>query len=598
MMKFFITLLCVGLALPGFAEVARLSRSGLKDATIVREHVSNVSSVSSAESVQTLQQFLRERNLAINGSYSPQYRSIEELTGAKIASVDAYNFDWDNETGTAEINVSACAMMGKYCKLTTSPSGNAYLSYFYGDFKLPLIINATTGVVAIRTCEPLHTMDNSIFDPTSDVRLPHFSSSTVRGDTLWTLYAVPLSWLMGDNDCDEYIYGQVNVDGTIMINDDFAFLVKTVSGDEVSWGLSPIFKNLTLLTPNGTHEFDYTRLSIHDVLYQDGLGCGGLVPRPHKPGSSKPVSPRPFSPFIGVTPPKRDGNQPMYNDFDNGGGARIDFKPRFKTYGGNNDHYTPTTTRELEPVYMFWTDASTLMVYNLFGMGMCCYLTIDKENGTMQLPAQQIYNNGVGTVLSNLSCDGMWSQDCSTWTLTETKTPGTPINFSPKFGNNVLQFSGDSSPFVEPPLPVFSEPIVSDTTVTFHATTPGGDGMAVVLYKIDEEDEPCVEVENPLTVPRLAQSYWVNLAAIAYNPVTGVKSEEEWFFYEVPALEPGVVDGDVNGDGTVTAADVSVLYNFMLNNDESNMVNGDQNGDGTISSSDITIVYNILLHSE
>ena len=61
--------------------------------------------------------------------------------------------------------------------------------------------------------------------------------------------------------------------------------------------------------------------------------------------------------------------------------------------------------------------------------------------------------------------------------------------------------------------------------------------------------------------------------------------------------EPPVVaiPGDVNGDGVVTSADVTALYNFMLNNDATAIVNGDQNGDGNITSSDVTAVYNIIL---
>ena len=56
-----------------------------------------------------------------------------------------------------------------------------------------------------------------------------------------------------------------------------------------------------------------------------------------------------------------------------------------------------------------------------------------------------------------------------------------------------------------------------------------------------------------------------------------------------------VVPGDVNGDGEVTATDVTLLYNVMLNNDYTGVVNGDQNGDNEITSADVTSVYNILL---
>ena len=55
------------------------------------------------------------------------------------------------------------------------------------------------------------------------------------------------------------------------------------------------------------------------------------------------------------------------------------------------------------------------------------------------------------------------------------------------------------------------------------------------------------------------------------------------------------IPGDVNGDGFVTAADVTALYDYMLNNDESNIVKGDQDGDGHITAGDITTVYSIML---
>ncbi|MBQ9585129.1 MAG: leucine-rich repeat protein [Muribaculaceae bacterium] len=58
---------------------------------------------------------------------------------------------------------------------------------------------------------------------------------------------------------------------------------------------------------------------------------------------------------------------------------------------------------------------------------------------------------------------------------------------------------------------------------------------------------------------------------------------------------PVVIPGDVDGDGTVTAGDITVLYNFLLNSDTTGMVNGDVDGDGTITAGDITVIYNILL---
>ncbi len=48
------------------------------------------------------------------------------------------------------------------------------------------------------------------------------------------------------------------------------------------------------------------------------------------------------------------------------------------------------------------------------------------------------------------------------------------------------------------------------------------------------------------------------------------------------------VPGDVNGDGTVTAADITALYDVLLNNDYSHVVNGDQTGDNIITAADVT----------
>ncbi len=60
-------------------------------------------------------------------------------------------------------------------------------------------------------------------------------------------------------------------------------------------------------------------------------------------------------------------------------------------------------------------------------------------------------------------------------------------------------------------------------------------------------------------------------------------------------IEPAAIPGDVNGDGLVTAADVTALYDFMLNGDTTNLVHGDVNGDGNITSGDVTFIYDILL---
>ena len=68
--------------------------------------------------------------------------------------------------------------------------------------------------------------------------------------------------------------------------------------------------------------------------------------------------------------------------------------------------------------------------------------------------------------------------------------------------------------------------------------------------------------------------------------------------FELPfeaKTEDGGRAGDVNGDGSVTSADVTALYNYLLDGDSSAIAAGDQDGDSHITSADVTAVYNIML---
>ncbi len=53
--------------------------------------------------------------------------------------------------------------------------------------------------------------------------------------------------------------------------------------------------------------------------------------------------------------------------------------------------------------------------------------------------------------------------------------------------------------------------------------------------------------------------------------------------------------GDVNGDGIVSGADVTALYNVLLDN-ATPAGDADVNGDGVVSGADVTALYNILLN--
>ena len=63
------------------------------------------------------------------------------------------------------------------------------------------------------------------------------------------------------------------------------------------------------------------------------------------------------------------------------------------------------------------------------------------------------------------------------------------------------------------------------------------------------------------------------------------------------ALPMSAYNWDVNGDGNVTAADVTAVYNKLLNNDTTYPESAyDVNGDGYVTASDITAIYDVLLN--
>jgi hypothetical protein len=104
----------------------------------------------------------------------------------------------------------------------------------------------------------------------------------------------------------------------------------------------------------------------------------------------------------------------------------------------------------------------------------------------------------------------------------------------------------------------------------------------------------------------LEDIYNVNAAGSITQWGNGTVGSFRAYFQELMVLDnhadillPGEAQqgifGDVNCDGSVTSADVTALYNYLLNGDQTYIATSDVNGDGDITSADITSVYNILL---
>ena len=70
--------------------------------------------------------------------------------------------------------------------------------------------------------------------------------------------------------------------------------------------------------------------------------------------------------------------------------------------------------------------------------------------------------------------------------------------------------------------------------------------------------------------------------------------------FQTPLSKP-VVRGDVNGDETITIADVTALVNIILGTDNANASANDaadMNEDGSITIADVTMLVNMILEKE
>ncbi len=97
-------------------------------------------------------------------------------------------------------------------------------------------------------------------------------------------------------------------------------------------------------------------------------------------------------------------------------------------------------------------------------------------------------------------------------------------------------------------------------------------------------------IDNLLTYP-------LSLHTIKFTPVKSDFGEHVIQLKSLKAHYPitTTVQGDVDGDGCLTASDVTALYEYFLYNDTTHLVNGDQNGDGDITAADVTAVITVLL---
>ena len=157
------------------------------------------------------------------------------------------------------------------------------------------------------------------------------------------------------------------------------------------------------------------------------------------------------------------------------------------------------------------------------------------------------------------SCSKLTTLDCANNALTSLNIANCPALSVLQINNN--QLKGEAMGNIISSLPTRS----SSNPGTFRVLTANYDGEGNVI--------------TTSQVEQARNKYWYPL------------QWKDGAWSNIPVSVPG----DVNGDGYVSSADITTLYDYLLTNESSNLVNGDVDGDGNITSGDITAVYTILL---
>ena len=157
------------------------------------------------------------------------------------------------------------------------------------------------------------------------------------------------------------------------------------------------------------------------------------------------------------------------------------------------------------------------------------------------------------------SCSKLTTLDCANNALTSLNIANCPALSLLQINNN--QLKGEAMGNIISSLPTRS----SSNPGTFRVLTANYDGEGNVI--------------TTSQVKQARNKYWYPL------------QWKDGAWSNIPVAVPG----DVNGDGYVSSADITTLYDYLLTNESSNLVNGDVDGDGNITSGDITAVYTILL---
>ncbi len=181
------------------------------------------------------------------------------------------------------------------------------------------------------------------------------------------------------------------------------------------------------------------------------------------------------------------------------------------------------------------------------------------------------YATNLNSFVPNETCDSIADMLLAGTVVANDNAPGTKTHYIGKYA------------FYNTPAPSFTLP----STLEYIGTQ----AMAGMIDMTEL-------VSEAIDVPQLGDDVWLGVRQkviplrVPSGSYDAYNSAEQWKNFWVTNADG--VFGDVDQDGTVTAADITALYNYLLDGDETFLATSDVDGDGYVTAADITVIYNIL----
>lgn len=482
-------------------------------------------------------------------------------SGNRIFAADALSVEWDDATLRPIVDDTSYNIGWKICLTQSEDDNMLILSGVWDSFNIPIHVDYANGKAWIETGRPLDGYSDNVIN------------GQFKRDVERVIYALSEQWLIdADADMCSNIYGMILNDGSIMFDSGFVLFVNEstslqdlTSAQETSesvWMSSPLLRDVCLLVPNAIHQFsvenDPIKLETINSLEMDVPNtslitlvgncsisvASGAASDQNKDTSRKDhihnIDVHVKNVIQGKRPPVKDPHSPQPKSTPNPGGNENVAVASSGT-SGRQVSYTPVNGNDNPN--------------NNFDLTSKKRKLVDPNNPSPRMPSPIDL-------------------------ITEMKERPS------KFYSYMASNTQENHQFSEP-VYVFQSP--NDNTIMVYNLFGSG-----CLMNMND----CQMTPETLT--------W-GITVLASGDITcyydsNVISYTDGTTFVDSAAVGKPVEGDVNNDGNVNIADVTVLIDLLLTtgNDgaiEMNKVIADDNEDGNLNIADITSLIDMLLHN-